>query len=229
MKELNVPTGLPLQPVNIDFKNGDCYVPVDLDTDDTVPVNQEIGKLKTGIRARMYEALATQSEAERAAKSGRIFRHLLTLPEWSEASVVHCHLATKTEVQTAQIIQQAWDAGRRVVVPIIDPPGLAEMTPKTVCTPGPFGILQPVSRVLVAAEDVDLWIVPGLAFCREGGRLGRGGGFYDRLLARARGHTVGLAFQFQMVESLPRDPWDRPVDRIVTECGVIPCGAKQNA
>ncbi len=177
----------------------------------------------------MRETLAAQPEAERAAKSGLIFRHLLALPEWSSAGVVQCYLATTLEAQTAEMIRRAWDEGRRVVVPIIDPPGLSEMTPKTVCAPGPFGVLQPVSKVRVAAEDVDLWIVPGVAFCREGGRLGRGGGFYDRLLARARGHTVGLAFQFQMLASFSRDPWDRPVDRIVTECGVVTCGAKQNA
>jgi 5-formyltetrahydrofolate cyclo-ligase len=190
---------------------------------------REVDPLKTAIRARMRETLAAQPEAERAAKSDRIFQHIHSLLEGTEVGVVHCYLATKLEVQTAEIIQRAWEEGRRVVVPTLDPPGLSEWTPKTVCAPGPLGVLQPVLSVRVAAEEVDLWIVPGVAFCRDGSRLGRGGGFYDRLLARTRGRTVGLAFQFQILASLAIDPWDRPVDQIVTECGVITRSAKQNA
>jgi 5-formyltetrahydrofolate cyclo-ligase len=85
---------------------------------------------------------------------------------------------------------------------------------------GKFRIPEPVEPV--RAKQLDLLLVPGIAFDRHGNRLGRGGGFYDRLLAEYPAATaVGLCFDFQLVDSLPAEPHDRPVDWIVTESQVF--------
>ncbi len=88
--------------------------------------------------------------------------------------------------------------------------------------PGEFGILAPAHTcpLLSDAERIsviDYWIVPGLLFDHFGGRLGRGKGIYDRLLAQTKGIKVGVAFQWQVVSHIPRDPWDVPMDFVVTD------------
>jgi len=85
--------------------------------------------------------------------------------------------------------------------------------------PGPFGLLEPTTP----PEDprvLDLVVVPGLAFDREGYRLGHGQGFYDRFLKEVRAATVGVVPQALLFPTLPRDPWDVPVDHLATEAGV---------
>ena len=84
---------------------------------------------------------------------------------------------------------------------------------------GPMNILEPAVPATVAPGDVAAWIVPGLAFTMGGKRLGYGGGWYDRLLAAARGDSakIGVAHGFQVVDDLPSEPHDIPLDRVVTD------------
>ncbi|MCE5231433.1 5-formyltetrahydrofolate cyclo-ligase [bacterium] len=97
------------------------------------------------------------------------------------------------------------------------------------CRGGAYGILEPDPALcpeIVPASRFDVIFVPGLLFTREGWRLGYGGGYYDRLLKED--HTalaVAFGFSKQIVDDLPHDAWDRPVNRIVTEAGIIVCGA----
>ena len=178
---------------------------------------------KASLRAACLRARRAQPPDVRATRSGQIVRRLLSLPEWRAASVVCCYLSVDTEVQTAAIIAAAHAEQIHVAVPIVAPPGIAEIRADTTLCLGPHGMWQPEAIIPVPVEAVDLWIVPGVAFGRDGSRLGRGGGYYDRLLARARGTVIGLAFDLQVIDRLPVDPWDRGVDRIVTESGVIVC------
>ena len=81
---------------------------------------------------------------------------------------------------------------------------------------GPFGIWEPIqSAPPVAIDEIDLIVVPGVAFDRSGGRIGQGGGFYDRLLQHYQGVSVGLAFSCQMYDQLPMNEWDRSVDIVL--------------
>ena len=92
--------------------------------------------------------------------------------------------------------------------------------------PGAFGVREPVARIehAVAPETLDLILVPGVAFTRAGERLGRGGGFYDRLLASLPAHTckVGVCFDAQILTELPVEPHDQRVDFLATESGLLP-------
>ena len=98
--------------------------------------------------------------------------------------------------------------------------------PETELEPGVFGIREPVpSRCAPASLDaVDFVLVPGVVFDARGGRIGRGAGYYDRLLARCRPGTrlVAAAFEVQVVDEVPREPHDRRVDLVVSELRVYP-------
>ena len=84
---------------------------------------------------------------------------------------------------------------------------------------GPMNILEPAEADIVAPEEIGVWIVPGLAFTKDGKRLGYGGGWYDRLLAMASksARKIGVAHEFQIVENLPNEPHDIKMDAVVTD------------
>lgn len=82
---------------------------------------------------------------------------------------------------------------------------------------GSFGIPEPSEGEKVSPEEVELFVIPGVVFDKEGYRLGFGKGYYDRLLKGVKSPKVGVAYSFQVVDKLPRDPWDVPVDIIITE------------
>ena len=83
---------------------------------------------------------------------------------------------------------------------------------------GPMNILEPAAAEIVEPSQVAVWIIPGLAFTKDGARLGYGGGWYDRLLAKSNATSlkIGVAYSFQILPDLPREPHDIPLTRIVT-------------
>lgn len=189
---------------------------------------------KADIRARLLRQRKALSEAERRRRSGEISERLLGLPEFKSARRPQFYLATADEVETDRIVEAAIAFQKRVAVPVIDPKDsksrslvLSELTalgPERM-EAGPFGIRQPRSEFQkeVALEEIDLWILPGVAFDPRGGRLGLGAGYYDRLLSRARGVRIGLAYDFQVIDRVPVDRNDQPVHLIVTEKRIIHC------
>ena len=149
------------------------------------------------------------------------------MPAYRAAREVAAYLPVKNEVDAAIVARQTLADGKRLLLPRCrdDAPGLLDFGCVSCLSdvePGRFGILEPRQAVCRPPEAFapDLILVPGLAFDRLGRRLGFGGGYYDRLLAQplaARAFSVGLAFAFQLVRELPADPWDRPVNAVVTE------------
>lgn len=93
---------------------------------------------------------------------------------------------------------------------------------------GAYGIREPLPGMVAASREETcnesvVWLVPGLAFDKTGNRLGRGGGFYDRLLLGVRGIKIGVAYPWQLVDLLPTEPHDMPVDIVVTPAGMLTC------
>ena len=142
-----------------------------------------------------------------------------------EARVLAGYMPIQTEIDPRPAMS-AWAAAGRVCVPVIEGPGLPlsfrAWHPGARMVEGPF-------RALVPAEGEDLvpdvLIVPLVAFDRKGGRLGYGGGFYDRTLEMLRAKratlAIGFAYAAQEAEDLPLEPTDQPLDMVVTEAGVI--------
>lgn len=148
-----------------------------------------------------------------------------------------CYLDFDREVQTRPIVRKALALGYRVAVPVVLPGRegtliLSEiMDVPSLEEPGPgwvrsrFGLLEPRAPRPVEPERMDCFVVPGVAFDRRGYRVGFGKGYYDKLLASARPDAwrIGLAFSAQMTPRLPREAWDVPLHRVVTEGGVVQC------
>lgn len=146
---------------------------------------------------------------------------------FGDAGAIGCYLALPDEVQTTAIIAAAHEAGKPVAVPAFDS-GLrayryCRLEPDGPVVDGPFRVPEPASPHWADDMQLDLAIVPGVAFDAMGGRLGHGKGYIDRLLRRHAdllGTTAGLAFDFQLVPTVPMHESDQRLDLVVTAAGV---------
>ncbi len=159
-----------------------------------------------------------------ARLSDRIQQRITRSPLFSEAATFVLYAAKDNEPDTWLILERALKDGRRVLFPKIlsnEPTlSLVRVRDREELRPGTFGILEPSGAEMVSPALLErtLICVPGVAFSLSGQRLGRGGGYYDRLLAAANPQaiTVGLAYSFQMLDRLPQSPHDRRLGFIVT-------------
>ena len=178
--------------------------------------------MKAALRKKMLELRRAVVSGERAAYSRRICECLRTRFSGARATVA-VYLATCDEVSLDGFIA-APPPGLRLAAPRWDAASrsyaLAEiggLDPAALPT-GRFGIREPgPDAPPVAPEDVDAWLVPGLAFTASGRRLGYGGGYYDRFLAAAKPSalSIAVAYPFQLLDSLPAEEHDRPVGEVL--------------
>ncbi len=128
-------------------------------------------------------------------------------------------------MDTFPLIRQAWEQGKRVTVPCADfiekKMTFHQINDFTNLEERAFGLKEPDPKKspLVPVKELDLIIVPGLAFDQEGARLGFGGGFYDRFLPKVRAKTIALAFSCQLVSVVPTEEHDQKVDHIISPEG----------
>ncbi len=163
----------------------------------------------------------------------RIFENLQRFSPLRDARCIMTYVSFNKEVDTRRLIEFLLSHGKRVAIPQTDPtahtiaPGEIFNLEEDIC-PGPFKIPEPpVERFrLVDIREIQIHIVPGIVFDLRGHRLGYSGGFYDRFLATVPENvpTVGLAFESQIVDFLPIDPWDINVKFIVSEKRIVNCG-----
>ena len=181
--------------------------------------------MKHKIRNEIKAKIKSYSELEKSDKSDIIKCKLFSEEEFKKARLVMFYVSLKDEVNTLDMIDEALKAGKRVCVPVI----LKEekrliageiKDRKKDLERQHFGIYQPKAGLVkeVPLENIDLVVVPGIAFDHFNVRLGRGHGYYDRLLCALpnKTSTIGLAFDFQVVEKLPKDPHDIPVSKTIT-------------
>lgn len=169
----------------------------------------------------------------RAAHSATIAERLLQLPEYRQAGVVLGYMNFGTEFASELWVARVLADGRRLVLPKVNRHtnhlDLYRVDdPETQLAAGLWGIREPVverCERLDSLNEVEFALLPGVAFTRNGARLGYGGGFYDKLLARFahRPALVAAAFALQIVTDIPQESTDIRVERIVTEQEVIAC------
>ena len=164
---------------------------------------------------------------ERARLSREIISHLTTWPPLIQARRLLLYASFRSEVETYPLITWALERGKEVYLPrtYLKPRKLRlfRLYSLEELRPGAFGIPEPpAENPELSPEELELVVVPGVAFDRRGGRLGYGGGFYDRLFARAEGaKRVGLCFSCQLVERLPLEAHDVLMHALVTEEGLL--------
>jgi len=172
---------------------------------------------KEELRRQVRAAMAALPPARRALEEELVQAAIQAQPAWQAARTVLLYRAVAPELGVVGLTLAAWRAGKRVAFPRVAADGLAlhEVRSWGELRPGRFGIPEPdAAAAAVDAAEVDVAVVPGVAFHPGGDRLGRGGGHYDRLLPRLGGAAWGVAFDCQLVAELPRLPHDRPVHRV---------------
>ncbi len=201
------------------------------------PPRKAVADEKQYLRAVLSEARSNLSAAYAAALSIHVQRRLLGTQAYLGAKQVVLYAAMGREVETALIAADALRSKRRLYYPIVDRAhrrirlgavsGLADLSL------GAFGILEPPAAAALEAEELGaaLVCVPGLAFTPTAARLGRGGGYYDRLLAAMSAGAVaaGLGYSFQLIDRLPEGPHDRRLDLVVTESAVYAASGAPHA
>jgi len=163
-------------------------------------------------------------------KSQQIFLKLAESVEYRNSRNIMFYVATRSEVQTEEMIKTSIEMGKNIFVPIILPECINLAPSKifdfdTELEKGKKGILEPKKEYyrLFPPESIDLIIIPGVAFDLSGNRIGRGFGYYDNFLGKVRPYAkiIALAFEMQIVKRIPNDKNDIPVHKIITEKRII--------
>ncbi|CAM4130873.1 hypothetical protein BAMA_22310 [Bacillus manliponensis] len=178
---------------------------------------------KQQLRKIMLQNLHSLSKDDHITLSEKIEASLYKQKEWKEAKIIGITLSMGKEVHTDSIIERAWKEGKKVAVPKCER-GTGKMTFRCITN---FDQLEtvymklrepiPAITEIVESQQIDLLVVPGVVFTRDGFRIGYGGGYYDRYLENYEGNTLSLVFQFQVVPYIPTEPFDQPVQKIITE------------
>ncbi|MGR3320174.1 MAG: 5-formyltetrahydrofolate cyclo-ligase [Candidatus Anammoxibacter sp.] len=196
---------------------------------------------KKKIRQEVLGKRKRLSKGEIQDRSEKICKQLVNLKEFKRCKTILIYVAMADEVQTEYLFRVGFDQKKLLVVPIVQKAGellllsalselhikelLSEVPGNTYWNRSKFGILEPRQDTLkpVSASEIELVVVPGLGFDREGKRVGFGGGHYDRLLAKSNKSTlaIAVAFDFQIYNRIPHCDHDHCVDMVITDHEVI--------
>ena len=184
--------------------------------------------MKSTIRASILSKRNAMQPSDITCKSTLIQKRFIELDELQRAHMILFYVSYGSEVATHEMIQTCLATGKKVVVPCTDVKNktlsLSELRQWDDLCVGAYHIQEPrmECRCEVALDAVDLIIVPGIAFDRAGHRIGHGMGYYDRLLSEnVKATKIGLAFELQLVDTIPTEHHDVSVDMIITEKRII--------
>lgn len=181
---------------------------------------------KSQIRDLIFQIRRKYSSDTLKALSLQICKRIEELPLYKKAKNIAFYFAKNKEVSLEYLIGKAFLEGKKVFLP------KTWLRDKTLSfhqifsfsdlKPGPFGLLEPSSEnPKLEPKDFEIIFVPGIAFDLKKGRIGYGGGFYDKILKNIPAFKIGVAFSFQIFEELPLEKHDQRVDLIITENGII--------
>ena len=180
---------------------------------------------KKEIRINMIQSLKTYSKKRRYTEENKVIDRLLKMEIWRKAETVAVFKSQPFEFSTERIIKEGWKKGKIILLPRTTQEYRLEFVPYyegMVLEKSSFGILEPSSYLCnKEKQDIDLILVPGLAFSTTGYRIGFGGGYYDRYLQHYSGTTVALIFNQQLMDLQELDYYDVPIDYIITESKII--------
>lgn len=181
-------------------------------------------RAKRRIRREILERRDAIVDGDRVALGAAATERLLSLPEVRAAGVVMAFSTFGSEVPTQPLIEALHGRGARVVLPRVEGSDLVAVSyaPGDPVRTASFGAREPLGDDVVDPAELDVVVVPGVAFDPRARRVGYGAGFYDRFLGRTEAFRVGLAFDLQVVDTdLPTGSFDVPLDAVVTEARTI--------
>lgn len=173
---------------------------------------------KQALRKAIREQKRTMTETQIISKSEKLGQLFAASEAYKQAKTIYGYLPYNQEVRTTAMLQRALEDGKKVAVPKCygDEMRFIYLEDLSQVEKGYCGIPEPVEDGPVADDPNALVLMPGLAFTKEGLRMGYGGGFYDKFLASEPHHpTLALCYDFQMVEHIPTDEYDVPVDMVL--------------
>ncbi len=182
--------------------------------------------MKNQLKKSIIEKRNSLTKEDIIEKSNKIHDRLFNLQQYRNAKTIMFFVSFNSEVNTHKMIKDALK-NKIIVVPKvvqheIEPSIILDFD--SLIQSGRFGILEPIELMKISYKNIDLVLVPGIAFDKNGHRIGYGFGFYDKFLAKVpKAVKIGLCFDFQVVDEIPREEHDVPVDLIVTEERVIEC------
>ena len=183
-----------------------------------------IDEEKQQLRATIRRLSAQLPFRYREAADRAIARHLLALPEYRSAGAVFCFVSAGREIDTRPILEQTLADGKMLCVPLCVADGIMELRAirdLKELFPGAYGILEPpADSPALSPDQIDLAVIPCVTCSREGRRLGRGGGYYDRFLAHYRGAAVLLCRERLLRQEIPFGVHDYPIPWVLTEAGL---------
>lgn len=180
----------------------------------------DVARRKQALRKQVRAARRGLSAETRACEAANVAAQVLALVDVRQA-LLASYLALPDELDLDQVHRYWWSSGQTLWLPRVSGPGTLTWHPvrdPAHTVTGSFGIREPdPARVPAEPLPTDATVlVPGVAFTRDGRRLGQGRGFYDRVLAEHRGHTIGIAFRCQVVDDLPTEAHDQRVARVLS-------------
>ena len=172
-------------------------------------------------RKKVNDILTRLSEDDIISGNAMIFDKLMSLPEYAAAGTVFAYHSMGREPDTCKILDTALASGKTVALPLITGAGIMEariIKSVSELVQGKFGIPSPPeTSEALEPRDIDFILVPAVAFDHNGYRLGRGGGFYDRFLAKTTAYAAGLSREATLLPFVPREAHDLSVQCIITE------------
>lgn len=157
------------------------------------------------------------ASGDKHEKEQKIYRQLFQSEEWKRAHVIGLTMSNEIEVATKPIIETAWAEGKTILVPRTRPKrkmGFFQIDNRTIFEQTKFGVLEPISDRYFAPEKIDLLIVPGVVYHTSGYRIGFGGGYYDRYLAKYTNQTCSLVFHEQLNDQWVPESFDKKIQRL---------------
>jgi len=174
---------------------------------------------KAALREELRRRLAALSASDLAEKSAQICQCLVAEDWFKETKTIALYLALPREPDLSAFVLQAEASGKVLCVPAMETDGTdyrwREYRTDQPLACGPDGVWQPKASAWLDGDAIDVVLVPGLGFTREGQRLGRGGGCYDRLLSNTDARRIGVAFSEQIIENIPSEKHDIQMHKII--------------
>ena len=180
---------------------------------------------KERIRREMAARCKTLEPDWIQTASAQVAENFQALEAFRSAKTVALYMAIGGEVSLETLFPTCWKLGKRTCIPVFNEGTklyeMAEIAADTPCRTGHYSIREPTFPSLVSMDQIDLIAVPGVAFDPHGNRLGRGGGYYDRLLDGFCGCAAATAFYFQILPRIPTHVHDKPVQHIATQSKIL--------